>query len=136
MKPCAGKQLGVINMVTQSIKTYNIFLATETQQNHDNRRLLVATLIDNGRGRQARCVVLPLRQDATLEDEINKAVHYVLGFTPVPNRELSVNFIHSYPGSVNLPLSHSKVKLQYISTVQNPALQPLKNYSRNLAPMI
>jgi hypothetical protein len=118
-------------MVTQSIKSYNIFLATETQENYDNRRLLVATLIDNGRGRQARCVVLPLRQDATLEDEINKAVHYVLGFTPVPNRELSVNFIHSYSGSVDLPLSHSKVKLQYISTVQNPALQPLKNYIRH-----
>jgi hypothetical protein len=123
-------------MVPQPTKSFNIFLATETQQNHDNRRLLVSTIFDSGRGKQARCVVLPLRQDATLEDEINKAVHYVLGFTPVPNRELSVNLIHSYPGSVSAPLSHSKVKLQYISTVQNPALQPLKNFARNLAPMI
>jgi hypothetical protein len=123
-------------MVAQSIKSFNIFLATETQQNHSDRRLLVSTIVDNGRGRQARCVVLPLRQDATLEDEINKAVHYVLGFTPVPQRDLEVNLIHSYPGTVDLPPGHAKVQLQYISTVQNPATQPLKNYSRNLAPMI
>jgi hypothetical protein len=123
-------------MLAQTTKSFNIFLATETQQNHDNRRLLVSTIVDNGRGRQARCVVLPLRQDATLEDEINKAVHYVLGFTPVPNRELSVNLIHSYRASVSAPLSHSKVQLQYVSTVQNPALQPLKNFARNLSPMI
>jgi hypothetical protein len=122
-------------MTHNLIKNYNIFLATETQQNHDNRRLLVSTIFDSGRGRQARCVVLPLRQDATLEDEINKAVHYVLGFTLVPNRDLEVNLIHSFSGRLTLPPGHAKVQLQYISTIQNPATQPLKNYSRNLAPM-
>jgi hypothetical protein len=118
-------------MLAQTTKSFNIFLATETQQNHDNRRLLVATIFDSGRGRQARCVVLPLRQDATLEDERNKAIHYTLQFAPVPNRDLQVNFIHSYSGSVDLPLSHAKVQLRYVSTVENPALQPLKNYIRH-----
>jgi hypothetical protein len=123
-------------MLAQTTKSFNIFLATETQQNHDNRRLLVATIVDNGRGRQAKCVVLPLRLDCTTADEVDKAIHYALQFAPVPNRELSVNLIHSYPGTIDLPLSHSKVQVQYISTIQNPALQPLKNFARNLAPMI
>jgi hypothetical protein len=124
-------------MLAQTTKTYNIFLATETQQNHDNRRLLLSILIDSGRGgRQGRCLVLPLRQDATLEDEVNKAINYVLGFTPAPQRDVEVNLIHSFSGSIHLPPGHAKVQLQYISTVQNPATQPLKNYSRNLAPMI
>jgi hypothetical protein len=122
-------------MITQTTTTYNIFLATSTQENHDNRRLLVSTMFDNGRSKQGRCTVLPLRLDATLEDEINKAVHYVLGFTPVPNRDLLVSLIHSYPGSVDLPLSHSAVTATHIPLVQNPAFQPLKNFIRNLAPM-
>jgi hypothetical protein len=67
---------------------------------------------------------------------MNKAINYVLGFTPVPQRDLEVNLIHSYPGSVDLPPGHAKVQLQYVRTVQNPALQPLKNFVRNLAPMI
>ncbi len=123
-------------MLAQTTKSFNIFLATETQQNHDNRRLLVSTIFDTGRGRQARCVVLPLRLDCTTADEMNKAINYVLGFTPVPQRDLEVNLIHSFSGSVDLPPGHAKVQLQYISTVQNPALQPLKNFARNLAPMI
>jgi hypothetical protein len=73
---------------------------------------------------------LPLRLDATLEDEVDKAINYVLGFTPVPNRELSVNLIHSYSGSVDLPLSHSGVQLHYVSPIQNPATQNLKHYIR------
>jgi hypothetical protein len=123
-------------MLAQTTKSFNIFLATETQQNHDNRRLLVSTIFDSGRGRQARCVVLPLYQDATLEDEINKAVHYVLGFTPVPQRDLQVNLICSFSGSIDLPPGHGSVNLGYVSAVQNPATQPLKNFARNLAPMI
>jgi hypothetical protein len=124
-------------MISQTIdtKAYNIFLATETQENHDNRRLLVSTVFDNGRSKQGRCLVLPLRLDSTVADEISKAVHYVLSFAPVPSRELAVNLIHSYPGSVELPLSHSGVTLSYVLPVQNPALQPLQHYIRNLAPM-
>jgi hypothetical protein len=122
-------------MITQTTKTYSLFLATETQENHDNRRLLVSTMVDNGRGRQGRCLVLPLRLDSTVADEISKAVHYVLGFAPVPNRDLEVNLIHSYSGTVDLPPGHSKVNLDYVSSVQNPATQPLKHYIRNLAPM-
>jgi hypothetical protein len=118
-------------MLVQTTKIYNLFLATELQSDRYNRRLVVSTIHDSGRSKQGRCTVLPLRLDATLEEERNKAIHYALQFAPVPNRELSVNLIHSYPGSVNLPLSHSKVKLQYISTVENLALQPLKNYIRH-----
>ncbi len=123
-------------MVTQSIKTYNIFLATETQENYDNRRLLLSTIVDNGRGKQGRCLVLPLRQDATLEDEVNKAINYVLGFTPAPQRDLEVNLIHNFSGSIHLPPGHTSVNLVQVSPAQNLATQPLKNYSRNLAPMI
>jgi hypothetical protein len=123
-------------MLAQTTKSFNIFLATETQQNHDNRRLLVSTIVDNGRGKQGRCLVLPLRQDATLEDEVNKAVHYVLQFTPAPQRDLEVNLIHSFSGSIHLPPGHTSVNLVQVSPAQNLATQPLKNYSRNLAPMI
>jgi hypothetical protein len=117
-------------MIAQTTKTYNLFLATELQSDRYNRRLVVSTIFDNGRGRQGRCTVLPLRLDATLEDERNKAVHYVLGFAPVPNRDLEVNLIHSYPGTIDLPLSHSKVKLQYLAQIQNPATQNLKQFIR------
>jgi hypothetical protein len=123
-------------MTHNLIKNYNIFLATSTQENHNNRRLLLSILIDNGRGRQGRCTVLPLRLDSTVADEISKAINYVLGFAPVPNRELAVNLLHSYSGSIDLPPGHSKVTLGYVSPVQNPALQPLKNFVRNLAPML
>jgi hypothetical protein len=118
-------------MIAQTTKTYNLFLATELQSDRYNRRLVVSTIHDSGRGKQGRVTVLPLRLDATLEDEINKAIHYALQFAPVPNRDLQVNFIHSYSGSVDLPLSHAKVQLRYVSTVENPALQPLKNYIRH-----
>jgi hypothetical protein len=122
-------------MIAQTTKTYNLFLATELQSDRYNRRLVVSTIHDSGRGKQGRVTVLPLRLDATLEDEINKAIHYALQFAPVPNRDLQVNLIHSYSGSVDLPLSHAKVQLRYVSTVENLALQPLKNYIRH-NPMI
>jgi hypothetical protein len=118
-------------MLAQTTKSFNIFLATELQSDRYTRRLVVSTIFDNGRGKQGRCTVLPLRLDATLEDERNKAVHYVLGFTPVPSREEKVNLIHSFSGSVDLPPGHSKVNLGYVSTVQNPATQLLKNYIRH-----
>jgi hypothetical protein len=118
-------------MIAQTTKTYNLFLATELQSDRYNRRLVVSTVHDSGRGKQGRVTVLPLRLDATLEDEINKAIHYALQFAPVPNRDLQVNLIHSYSGSVDLPLSHAKVQLRYVSTVENLALQPLKNYIRH-----
>jgi hypothetical protein len=119
-------------MLSQTIdtKAYNIFLATELFADRYNRRLVVSTVFDNGKGRQGRCTLLPLRQDATLEDEMNKAIHYVLGFTPVPTREIAVNLIHSYPGSVDLPLSHATVQLHYVAQIQNPATQNLKHYIR------
>jgi hypothetical protein len=123
----------IANLAT---KTYSLFLATETQENHNNRRLLVSILIDSGHSRQGRCLVLPLRLDSTVADEISKAVHYVLGFAPVPNRDLEVNLIHSYSGTVDLPTGHSKVNLDYVSSIQNPATAPLKNFIRNLAPMM
>jgi hypothetical protein len=124
-------------MLAQTTKSFNIFLATETQQNHDNRRLLLSILIDSGRGgRQGRCLVLPLYQDATLEDEMDKAINYVLGFTPVPQRDLEVNLIHNFSGSLHLPPGHTSVNLVQVSPVQNPALQPLKNFIRNLPPMM
>jgi hypothetical protein len=118
-------------MLAQTTKSYNIFLASEAFADRYSRKLVVATLIDDGRGRQGRCTVLPLRLDATLEDEIAKAVHYTVQFIPVPNRELSVNLIHSYPGSLAVPLSHAGMQLHYVSTVQNLALQPLRTYIRN-----
>jgi hypothetical protein len=117
-------------MTHNLIKNYNIFLATETQESHSNRRLLVSTLFDNGRGKQGRCTVLPLRIEATSELEVNTAIHYVLQFTPVPNRDLQVNLIHSYSGTVDLPLSHAKVQLQYVAQIQNPATQNLKHFIR------
>jgi hypothetical protein len=117
-------------MIAQTTKTYNLFLATELQSDRYNRRLVVSTIHDSGRSKQGRVTVLPLRLDATLEDERNKAIHYALQFAPVPNRDLQVNLVHSFSGTVDLPLSHAKVQLQYISTVENPALQPLKNYIR------
>ncbi len=117
-------------MIAQTTKIYSLFLATETQLDRYSKRLLVSTVFDNGRGRQGRCTVLPLRLDSTVADEINTAINYVLGFAPVPNRDLEVNLIHSYSGSVDLPLSHSKVTLGYATPVQNPAHQPLKNYIR------
>jgi hypothetical protein len=118
-------------MIAQTTKSYSLFLATETQENHSDRRLLLSILIDSGRGgRQGRCTILPLRQDATLEDEVNKAIHYILQFAPAPSRDLQVNLVHSYPGSVDLPLSHAKVQLHYVSTVENPAIQNLKHFIR------
>ncbi len=111
-------------------KTYSLFLATETQLDRYSKRLLISTVFETGHGRQGRVMALPLRLDATLEDERNKAVHYVLGFAPVPNRDLQVNLVHSFSGSVDLPPGHAKVQLQYISTVQNPATAPLKHYIR------
>jgi hypothetical protein len=117
-------------MTHNLIKNYNIFLATSTQENHNNRRLLLSILIDNGRGRQGRCTVLPLRLDSTVADEISKAINYVLGFAPVPNLELAVNLLHSYSGSIDLPPGHSKVNLGYVSPIQNPATQPLQHYVR------
>jgi hypothetical protein len=123
-------------MTHNLIKNYNIFLATETQENHSNRRLLVSTLVDNGRGKDGRCTALSLRLDATLEDEINTAINYVLQFAPVPNRELVINLVHSYSGSIDLPAGHASVNLVQVSPVQNPAQQPLKNFVRNLPPMM
>jgi hypothetical protein len=117
-------------MIAQTTKIYNLFLATELQSDRYNRRLVVSTIHDSGRSKQGRVTVLPLRLDATLEDDVNKAIHYALQFAPVPNRDLQVNLIHSYPGSVDLPLSHSKVKLQYLAQIQNPATQNLKQFIR------
>jgi hypothetical protein len=117
----------IANLAT---KTYSLFLATETQSDRYSKRLVVSTVFDNGRGRQGRVMALPLRLDATLEEEVSKAVHYILQFAPVPNSDLEVNLIHSYSGSVDLPPGHSKVTLGYASPVQNPAQQPLKNYIR------
>ncbi len=117
-------------MIAQTTKTYNLFLATELQSDRYNRRLVVSTIHDSGRSKQGRVTVLPLRLDATLEDERNKAIHYALQFAPVPSRDLEVSLIHSYSGSVDLPLSHAKVQLHYVSTVQNPATAPLKHYIR------
>jgi hypothetical protein len=119
-------------MISQTIdtKTYNLFLATEVQTTRYDKRLLISTVFDAGHGRNSRCLVLPLRADSTVEDEIQTAIHFVLKFMPVPNRELVVNLYHGYSGSVDLPLSHSKVTLGYVSPIQNPATQPLKNYIR------
>jgi hypothetical protein len=111
-------------------KTYSLFLATETQSDRYSKRLVVSTVFDNGRGRQGRVVALPLRLDTTLEEEISKAVHYILQSAPVPNSDLEVVLVHSFPGSVDLPPGHSKVNLGYAAPVQNPAHQPLKNYIR------
>jgi hypothetical protein len=125
-------------MISQTIdtKTYNLFLATEAQTTHYDKRLLISTVFDAGYGKQGRCVVLPLRTDSTVEDEIQTAIHFVLRFMPVPNRDLVVNLYHGFSGSIDLPLSHTKVTASYLSPVQNPAIQPLKHFSRNLAPMI
>jgi hypothetical protein len=117
-------------MLAQTTKSYNIFLASEAFADRYSRKLVVSTVFDNGRGRQGRCTVLPLRIDCTSADEVDKAIHYVLGFTPVPNRELTVNLVHSFSGSVDLPPGHATVQLQYVSTVQNPATAPLRNYVR------
>jgi hypothetical protein len=117
----------IANLAT---KTYTLFLATETQFDRYSKRLVVSTVFDNGRGRQGRVMALPLRLDATLEEEISKAVHYILQFTPVPNSDLEVNLVHSYPGSVDVPLSHAKVRLHYVSPVQNSATSALKQYLR------
>ncbi len=125
-------------MISQPVdtKTYNLFLATEVQTTRYDKRLVISTVFDAGHGRQGRCVVLPLHVNATAEDEIQTAIHFVLRFMPTPNRDLLVNLYHGYSGSVDLPLSHAKVTLGYLSPVQNPATQPLKHFSRNLAPMI
>jgi hypothetical protein len=117
-------------MLAQTTKTYNLFLATELQSDRYTRRLVVSTVFDNGRGRQGRVTVLPLRLDATLEDDVNKAIHYALQFAPVPNRDLQVNLIHSYSGSFTLPPGHAKVQLQYVAQIQNPATQNLKHFIR------
>jgi hypothetical protein len=125
-------------MIPQPVttKTYNLFLATQAQATRYDKRLLLSTVFDAGQGRQGRCLVLPLRADSTVEDEIQTAIHFVLRFMPVPNRDLVVNLYHGYSGSIDLPLSHTKVILSYVSPIQNPATQPLKHFSRNLAPMI
>jgi hypothetical protein len=117
-------------MIIQTTRIYNLFLATELFADRYNRKLVVSTVHDSGRGKQGRCTVLPLRLDATLEDDVNKAIHYALQFAPVPNRDLQVNLIHSYSGSVDLPLSHSGVQLHYVAQIQNPATAPLKHYIR------
>jgi hypothetical protein len=117
----------IANLAT---KAYSLFLATEVQEDRYSKRLLLSILIDNGRGRQGRCLVLPLRLDCTTADEISKAINYILEFAPVPDRDLQVNLIHSYPGSVDLPPGHSKVTLGYASAIQNPATAPLKHYIR------
>jgi hypothetical protein len=118
----------IANLAT---KTYSLFLATETQLDRYSKRLLVSILIDSGRGgRQGRVMALPLSLDATLEDEINKSINYVLGFAPVPSRDLEVNLVHSYSGSIDLPPGHSKVNLVQVTPIQNPATQPLKQYIR------
>jgi hypothetical protein len=115
-------------MTHNLIKNYNIFL--ELQSDRYTRRLVVSTVHDSGRGKQGRCTVLPLRLDATLEDDVNKAINYVLGFTPVPQRDLEVNLIHSYPGRLRLPPGHAKVQLHYVAQIQNPATQNLKHFIR------
>jgi hypothetical protein len=117
-------------MLAQTTKSYNIFLASEAFADRYSRKLVVSTVFDSGHGRQGRCTVLPLRQDANREDEIAKAINYVLQFAPVPNRELAVNLVHSFSGSIDLPPGHATVQLQYVSTIQNPATAPLKNYVR------
>jgi hypothetical protein len=119
-------------MISQTIdtKTYNLFLATQAQTTRYDKRLIISIVFDAGHGRQGRCVALPLHVNATAEDEIQTAIHFVLRFMPTPNRDLVVNLYHGYSGSVDLPLSHSKVTLGYVSPIQNPATQPLKNYIR------
>jgi hypothetical protein len=117
-------------MIAQTTKTISLFLATELFADRYTRRLVVSTIHDSGRGKQGRVTVLPLRLDATLEDEINKAIHYVLGFAPVPSRDLEVNLIHSFSGSISLPPGHASVNLGYVSPIQNPATAPLKHYIR------
>jgi hypothetical protein len=67
----------------------------------------------------------------TTEDEIQIALDYVLKFLPKPSREEKVNLIHSFSGSINLPPGHAKVQLHHVPAVENPSLQPLKNYLRH-----
>jgi hypothetical protein len=125
-------------MISQPVdtKTYNLFLATQAQATRYDKRLLLSTVFDAGHGRQGRCVAIPLRTDSSVDDEIQTAIHFVLRFMPTPNRDLVVNLYHGFSGSIDLPLSHAKVTLGYVSPIQNPATQPLKHFIRNLAPMI
>jgi hypothetical protein len=118
-------------MIAQTTKTYSLFLATETQLDRYSKRLLVSTLIDSGRGKQGRVTSFTMNTTTTTEDEIQIALDYALKLLPVPSREEKVNLIHSFSGSIDLPPGHAKVQLRYVSTVENPALQPLKNYIRH-----
>jgi hypothetical protein len=118
-------------MIAQTTKTYSLFIATEAQQDRYNKRLLVSTLIDNGRGKQGRVTSFTMNTTTTTEDEIQIALDYALKLLPVPSREEKVHLLHSFSGSIDLPPGHAKVQLRYVSTVENPALQPLKNYIRH-----
>jgi hypothetical protein len=117
-------------MIAQTTKTYSLFIATEAQQDRYNKRLLLSILIDNGRGKQGRVTSFTMNTTTTTEDEIQIALDYALKLLPVPSREEKVNLIHSFSGSVNLPSGHAGITVEYISSIQNPALQPLKNYIR------
>jgi hypothetical protein len=116
-------------MIAQT-KTYNLFLATEPQSDRYSKRLLVSTLIDSGRGKQGRVTSFTMNTTTTTEDEIQIALDYVLKFLPKPSREEKVNLVHSFSGSIQLPPGHAKVQLHHVPAVENPALQPLKNYIR------
>lgn len=118
----------IANLAT---KTYSLFLATETQLDRYSKRLVLSTLIDSGRGKQGRVTSFTMNTTTTTEDEIQIALDYALKLLPVPSREEKVNLLHSFSGSIQLPPGHAKVQLRYVSTVENPALQPLKNYIRH-----
>ncbi len=119
-------------MIAQTTKIYNLFLATEPQSDRYSKRLLVSTLFEIiGRGKQGRVTSFTMNTTTTTEDEIQIALDYALKLLPVPSREEKVHLLHSFSGSIDLPPGHAKVQLQYISTVENPALQPLKNYIRH-----
>ncbi len=118
-------------MIAQTTKTYNLFLATETQEDRYSKRLLVSTVFEIiGRGRQGRVTSFTMNTTTTTEDEIQIALDYALKFLPKPSREEKVNLICSFSGSVDLPPGHAGITVEYISSIQNPALQPLKNYIR------
>ncbi len=119
-------------MLVQTTKIYNLFLATEPQSDRYSKRLLVSTLFEIiGRGRQGRVTSFTMNTTTTTEDEIQIALDYVLKLLPVPSREEKVNLLHSFSSSIDLAAGHSKVNLGYVSTVQNPATQLLKNYIRH-----
>jgi hypothetical protein len=122
-------------MLSQTTKTYSLFIATETQENHDNKRLLISTLIDNGRGKQGRCTSFTMKTTTTTEDEIQIALDYALRYLPRPDRETAVNLYQTLSTSIKLPPGNAGITVEYISSIQNPATAPLKTYIRNLAPM-